>query len=115
MVSLGCLPQELLKAVDWKNIYQIVFKQYRKDKIVYDELINKLRYSAMNFGDEFLEWFDEEIYKPGWVKEKYKEERAYNGFVDLMDEKGCVILTLDKYGVENIFDAVRMFEMIAEL
>lgn len=116
MVSLGCLPQELLKAVDWKSIYQIVFKQYRKDKIVYDELINKLRYSAMNFGDEFLEWFDEEIYKPGWVKERYKgEERAYNGFVDLADEKGCVILTLDKYGVENIFDAVRMFEMIAEL
>lgn len=116
MVSLGCLPQELLEAIDWKAIYQIVFKQYQKEKIVYDELLNKLRYSAMNHGEEFLKWFDEEIYKPGWIKETYDGEGpAYNGFVDLVDEKGCVILTLDKYGVKNIFDAVRMFEIIAEL
>ncbi len=116
MVSLGCLPQELLKSIDWKTIYRNVFGQYQKDKIVYDELLHRLRYSAMGLGDEFLKWFDEEIYEPGWIKEKYdSKNHPYNGYNDTVGTNGGVALTLDKYGVKNIYDAVRMFEIIAEL
>lgn len=116
MVSLGCLPQEMIQQLNWKTIYKNVYEQYPKNKIVYDELIHRLRYAARNLGDEFLKWFDREIYEPG--KEKYRlteEMDAYTGWEDTVTESGCVALTLDKYGVKNIFDAVKIFEVITEL
>ncbi len=116
MISLGVLPEELLEIMDWKIIYKNISEQFKTDKIVYDELINKLRYAATNLGEEFLNWFDEEIYNPGREKKTYEEkEKVYSGWEDTVGENGCVALTLDKYGVKNIYDAVKMFELITEL
>lgn len=116
VISWGGFPIELIKVMDWKTIYRNIAGQYRKDKIVFNELMHNLKYAALNLGNNFAAWFDEEIYGPRMAKTQAQEQKEnYTGWEDSVGENGCVALTLTKYGVKNVYDAVKMFGLITEL
>lgn len=124
-VTIGIISMDKVEQLaDWKKMLKKLAGNFRYDDIMLDKKLHYFRFTAAKHGEEFLEWFDENIYKPmiepkefktvkpdsseisGSIKKTYKE-----GFGD--DDS----LTLDasKFGVCNINDAVELFEKITAL
>lgn len=116
LFSLELIPQDIWNAVDLKLWYRTVAGQFPKEKVVYAELMNCLRYSAMQLGEEFLKWFDAEIYDRGWEKQQYILQEHINASTeDMVTEDGWVILHMGNYGIKDVEGAARAAEVVMEL
>ena len=60
--ALGIISDELLKSIDWKNMYGRVVRQILRGDTRYDYKIHRLRYAVSLLGEEMLEWFDKYYY-----------------------------------------------------
>lgn len=116
LFALEIIPQDIWNAVDLKLWYRAVAGQFPKEKVVYAELMNCLRYSAMQLGEEFLKWFDAEIYDRGWEKQQYiPQEHIDVSTEDMVTEDGWVILHMDNYGIKDVEGAAKAAEAVMEL
>ncbi len=77
LCSLGIVPKDYLNEIDWKYQYLHILQEISMDDIVYDKYIHMFRYTASKHGEEFLKWFDAELYFP--VIDNMETRR---GFVD---------------------------------
>ena len=106
--------EEIWAAIDWKCVFQKLYSEMDVRELTYEKKIHEMRYVASKHGEEFLEWFDKNIYQPAlepvivdevkvaniMKKKSYKEEKFANG---------GVVLDASEYGVENIYDATKLF------
>ena len=117
-IELGVLDEEQVNSLwDWKVIFNRLYSEIDVRNVSYDMLIHSMRYAAMKRGEEFLRWFDENIYyealEPIFVGEmkvptvkKFEEEKLVNG---------GVILDASKHGVFDIYGATKLFEKMTGL
>ncbi|MEG1946264.1 MAG: glycosyltransferase family A protein [Lachnospiraceae bacterium] len=108
---------ELIKDQDFQATVQaILFSQSISD-IAYMSMLEKLRYNAYFISDDLGNWFDQVIYPA--VTNKLlnadsliqKESDFKQGYTPL----GGLILDARKFGVDTIYDAVKLFENIVNL
>lgn len=106
--------REIYARIDWKRAFIQMLESKRIDQISYYGDIYKARYAAALHGEEFLKWFDETI-----VSQKMQlcvvddgnisQERVYKTG---MDGYGNLCLDASEYNVNNIYDAVKLFEKV---
>lgn len=117
-VSKGLLSySKIAEQIDWKKAFIDMLDSRRVDYITYYEDIYKARYAATFHGEEFLKWFDEEVIpqrmKLCMIDEevflKIKGKRKYQVG---MDDYGTLTLDASEYHVNNIHEAVHLFEKI---
>lgn len=120
-IHMGILPEQYMTDIfDWKKMFCNISKALDIRDVAFDRKIHQMRYAAMQHGDAFVEWFDKTIYEPMLEPQLFDEaafevqkwEKTYvNG--ELMD--GSWVYDASEYGVENIYDAVKLFEKLTEL
>ena len=79
-----------------------------------------MRYTASLHGEEFLKWFDDNIYskalEPRVVdEEKLAELHKKKTYTEGKTELGGMILDASKYGVTNVYEATKLFEKLTDL
>ena len=121
MVSIGVLPEEELEEkLDWQKVYLNLYSGMDARDVAYDKKIHEMRYAASRHGDDFLRWFDEEIFIPALEPHIYDEvairknsdKKTYTE--GKMDNGGC-ILDASAKGVSNIYEATVLFAKMTEL
>ena len=114
-VRLNILSKEdIEKTISWKDVFKAISRQIDIRDTEFDRKIHEMRYSAMQHGDRFLKWFDENIYEPALVPRVIQEDEDYQKIKyteDFTIQNGG-ILDASKYGVNNIYDAARLFTII---
>ena len=60
--AIGAISDEAFEAIDWKNIYERSALELKKEDIMCDKKLHKLRYAVSQHGEELLEWFDNNFY-----------------------------------------------------
>ena len=114
-MQLGILSEEFVEEhLDWRQVFLNIYRQMDVRDIEFDRKIHEMRFSAMQHGDDFLAWFDENIYHPALEPrlldeeemERKHMEKSYDD--DFSFETGGSI-DGSKYGVSNIYDAVMVF------
>jgi hypothetical protein len=120
-IGRGLIPIGFLDSIiDFKQIFTQCFNQLQVTDVLYDQKLHFFRYTASMHGEEFLRWFDENIYNkaiiPIEVDDKKMDEffktKKYNeGNI----ETGGLILDAFKYGVTNVYEASLLFEKMTEL
>ena len=114
---MGILGEEVAKQIDWKKAFWGIYCQLDVRDMAYDRKIHEMRYAAMQHGDEFLKWFDENIYEPG-LEPRYIDEDAIekqkqqNSYVENYTPENGGTLDASKYGVTNIYEAVTLFTQL---
>lgn len=121
MVSIGVLSEEeLWGKMDWKKVFMNLCDGVDVRDIAFDKKIHEMRYAASKHGDEFLNWFDKEVYNgllepcvyDETVLKQYSDKKTY--IEGEMNNGGC-ILDASKKGVTNIFEAALLFAEITKL
>lgn len=119
MISIGLLPEIYLdQVIPWKEWYIRLTAELDIMDVSFDAKIHEMRYCASLLGEDFLDWFDKGIY---YVKTAPREIKPDTGgrtqsktYTEGRIKQGGVILDASKYGVENIYDAVQLFDKIIE-
>lgn len=117
-ISIGVLPERYLyEVLDWKRIFTQLGSELDIRDVSFDRKIHEMRYAAMLHGDEFLRWFDETIYHKSLIprkinNKKIEELRMKKSYKEGELAMGGVVLDASKYQVNNIYDAVKLFEKL---
>lgn len=114
-VNRGLIPVGYLKEVfDWKEWFTNIYKVLSKKDVYFDRKIHQMRFAAMKHGEEFLKWFDENIYKDALTPVIFNETECK--VKTYKEEEGDRIVTdASKYGVYNVYEASKLFERLAGL
>lgn len=110
-LSIGLLPEQYLDTYfDFKKMFLNICMKLDVRDVTYDRKINEIRFAAMRHGEEFLKWFDENIYSqafaPRKVEPKKHDEKMYKTGTDAA---GGQTLDASEYGVTNIYEASLLF------
>ncbi|WP_271811987.1 glycosyltransferase family 2 protein [Clostridium beijerinckii] len=120
-VARGVLPIDFLdNLLNWKKMFEECFMQLDIRDVLFDKKLHYFRYTASKHGDEFLKWFDENIYEkaiiPREIDDKINEEiLKRKTYVEGPIETGGQILDASRYGVTNVYEASLLFEKITKL
>lgn len=121
VIARGLHPVEFLdNLLDWKQMFKECFNQLEVTDVLYDKKLHYFRYTAAKHGDEFLKWFDENIYEKAITPRKIDNNRIE----ELLKRKtykegptatGGEILDASKHGVTNVYEALLLFEKVTGL
>lgn len=120
-VTVGVLPESYLNEIfDWKDFFIQLSAGIGYQDIAFDCIVQEMRYDAAKHGEEFLKWFDETIYhdlmQPKCIdKKKAEQQKNQKAYQTGRLDNGGVVLDASEYGVENIYDAVKLFEKLSGL
>lgn len=122
-IARGVISESELESnmlLDWKKIYKDLIHSLSPQDIVFDRKLHYIRYTASLHGNEFLTWFDKEIYykalKPTKIKSLQNQKNLSNKvYQEGKLESGGGVLDASKYGVTNILEAVQLFERLTGL
>lgn len=120
-IERGVFPIEYLTEIlDFKKIFMELYKMMDIRDVYYDKNIHYMRYTASLHGEEFLKWFDDNIYsealKPRVLdEEKLAELHKKKTYTEGKTELGGMILDASKYGVTNVYEATKLFEKLTGL
>lgn len=119
-VARGVFPEEYLTNLfDFKKIFMECYNSLHIMDIFLDKKIHYMRYTASKHGKEFLKWFDENIYNvimnpilidENKVEEQFKRKKYKEG----KNEFGGITLDASKYGVTNVYEAVKLFKKLTK-
>ena len=117
MYARGVLPLEDIDVlVDWKKMFVECMKLLDDNDVQFELKLDHARYAASLHGEEFLQWFDSNLYnkllEPHKVREVHRVDKSY---MEGYNELGGQTLDASKYGVKNIADAVQLFVKLASL
>ena len=121
MISIGILPEAYLTDVfNWEKMFAKLASELDIRDVAFDRKIHEMRYAAMQHGDEFLQWFDKNIYnpmlEPRLIDERQIEKLARRKtYSNTTNSEGGIILDASEYGVKNIYNAVKLFVQLSEL
>lgn len=120
-INRGIIPSEYMGTVlDFKDMYLKIYEDASMIDERYERYLQNGRYSATRHGEEFLQWYEETIYRPNlrphFIDEKrmnnVKKEQTYE---EGPTKSGGLICNASKYGVQNIKDAVDLFVKLSEM
>lgn len=119
-VARGIIPELYLEKVfDWKKMFIECIRMMKKDDMAYDKNVHYIRYTAAKHGKDFLRWFDEEIYpvlmKPEEIVNNTQKAEIKRSYDTGIQEDGSLVVDASEHGVENIYDAVLLFQRITGL
>lgn len=112
------LSQEIItEVVDWKRWFMGLYKLMNKKDLSYERQLRELRYAAKLQGESFLEWFDKNIFTEGLELEEVQDELGGDAknYVQGVAETCHVVLDASRYGVTNIYEAVKLMEKVSGL
>lgn len=114
-VNRGLIPARYLKEVfDWKQWFMNIYRVLSKKDVYFDRKLHQMRFAAMKHGEEFLKWFDENIYADALVPVVFNE--TDNNAKTYKEEEGDkIVLDASRYGVHNIYEASQLFERLTGL
>lgn len=112
--------EEINGLFDWKKIFRQAIERMNVLDIQFDRILHYCRYTASFHGEEFLQWFDEEIYTkklcPCHMTQKQIEQmNKKEVYREGRTKAGGMICDASKYGVTNISEAVRLFGELSGL
>lgn len=116
-IARGVFPKEYLEILDWKQMYINCISLMDKADLFFDKHVHYMRYTATKHGEEFLHWFDDSVY-PLLMKPELQEsddsqpETVTRTYQTGRQKSGGFVLDASEYGVENIYDAVKLFEKV---
>ena len=115
-VNRGLIPGHYLVDVfDWKTWFMNCYHAMNKADIYFDRKLHQMRFTAMKHGEEFLKWFDENIYAealtPVVFIEPDKNKKTYQEF----DNESGMNVDASRYGVHNSYEASLLFEKLSGL
>lgn len=117
-MTIGVLSEQSLDELfDWKQIYKKLASELDVRDVIFDKKIHEMRYTAMRKGEEFLCWFDQEIYyhclSPRTIDNNRLEEmKQVKSYKKQKMPGGGIVLDASEYMVKNVYDAVKLFERI---
>lgn len=120
-VAKGLVSFEELDAVlDWKNMFYQAVEGISLLDIQYDRMLHYCRYTASLHGLDFLKWFDAEIYSKGLspvliTNQQYDNLKDQKTYKEEKTEEGGRVCDASKYGVTDIYGAVKLFERLSGL
>lgn len=120
-VARGILPIEYMqKSFNWKKMFLDCVQRLDIQDMEYDRLLHYTRYTASQHGSEFLQWFDETIYRkvmePKLIDESLMElQRKKKTYQEGETVEGGLVVDASKYGVTNIYEAVQLFQKLSGL
>lgn len=120
-IARGVQPIKIIDSVfNWKRIFVECFNQLQVMDILYDKKLHYFRYTASKHGEEFLKWFDENIYEKAVIpreidNKKMEEFLKMKKYKEGTTKAGEVTLDASKYGVTNVYEASLLFEKITKL
>lgn len=120
-VARGVLSETYLANIfDWKKIFWDCAVQLNARDVEFDKWIQGARYTASWHGEEFLKWFDDTIYEPIIQPTRYEEEeidrlQSTQAYAEGELESGGVVVDASRYGVENSYDAAKLFGKLSGL
>lgn len=114
-VNRGLIPARYLREVfDWKQWFMNIYRVLSKKDVYFDRKLHQMRFAAMKHGEEFLKWFDENIYADALVPVVFNE--TDNNAKTYKEEEGDkIVLDASRYGVHNIYEASQLFERLTGL
>ena len=91
------------------------YRALSKADIYFDRKIHQMRFTTMKHGEEFLRWFDRNIYadalEPVIFVESDKSIKTYQEF----DNDSGICVDASRYGVYNSYEASLLFERLSGL
>lgn len=120
-IARGACSEEFLdNLLNWKQMFTECIMQLDIRDVLFDKKLHYFRYTASKHGDEFLKWFDENIYEkaiiPRKIDDKKKEEAVKRkSYKEGPMENGGEVLDASKYGVTNVYEASLLFEKVTGL
>lgn len=118
-ISIGIIPIEYInKILPWKTMFNNLVSQLDIRDVVIDKKIHMFRYAAMQHGNDFLKWFDDTVYNSYRIPQdfsKVKEiskDKISKVYSEGITDDGGIIVDASKYGVNNIYDATKLFEKL---
>ena len=115
-VDRGALSREYLNQVfDWKMMFLQCLLGVDVCDVEFDRKIHYARYVASWHGEDFLKWFDEVLYDIMIVPQNHsKETQGVKGYVVGKKDDGESVLDASEYEVDNIYDAVKLFQKMCD-
>lgn len=120
-VAIGALPEEYInEKFDWKTKFLRLFAEIDIRDVIFDRKIHTMRYAASKHGEEFLKWFDDNIYMPALMpvivdEIKLKELFRQKSYKEKTKKCIGVVLDASKRGVNNVYDATKLFAQMTGL
>ena len=120
-IAIGVMPENYLTEVfDFKQIFEKLVMELDIRDVAIDRKIQAFRYAAMLHGEEFLQWFDENLYSSYVVprqipKTKKQDKTITRTYQEGKTKEGGLVLDASKYNVINIYDAVKLFQKLTNL
>lgn len=120
MIARGVFPESDLDYINFRRWFVDVYRQMDIRDPLFDKKIHYFRYTASLHGDEFLKWFDDNIYynalKPRFIDEKkFAELHEKKSYTEGEDSFGVRTFDASKYNVHNIYEAAKLFEKLTNL
>ena len=119
IVAKKLLPIEVIEQnFNMKKWYLELYGLMHKRELIYERQIREMHYAAKQNGEEFLRWFEKELWEelvraesPEIQKEVPDDVKIYETKVY---EDGTVVMDASNYGVENIYQATLLAERVSE-
>ena len=114
-VSNGTLSKEyIMENINLKTAFLNIINRLSVDNITYFENIYKIKYIARIQGQEFANWFNNEIFNKCMIPKTIDIElmqalKKKQSYVCEVNSSGGMTLNASEYGVQNIYDAVQLF------
>lgn len=120
MIARGVILESDLGQVDFRGWFLDVYSQMDIRDPLFDKKIHYFCYTAALHGDDFLKWFDENIYHNAFSPRRIDEEkivrlRDRKCYTEGTNQYGSRTLDASKYGVKNVYDAALLFERLSNL
>ena len=120
MIARGVIAESDLEYFDFRGWFLDVFRQMDIRDPLFDKKVHYFRYTASLHGEEFLKWFDENIYHKALIPRELDEEklagiRRKKCYKEGTDSYGGQTFDASKYGAYNVYDASILFEKISGL
>lgn len=118
LIQLGVIDEIYIeKVIPWQKWYEILTEEVDLLDIAYERKLQELLHSAHYLGDEFAQWYDNDVFKPkvnNLVKITQAEIDKYNNSTERtykvgMNDWGGLILDASEYGIHNIYEASLLF------
>ncbi|MBN7573056.1 hypothetical protein C1H57_00375 [Clostridium sp. 2-1] len=120
-IARGACSEEFLdNLLNWKQMFTECIMQLDIRDVLFDKKLHYFRYTASKHGDEFLKWFDENIYEKAIMPRKIDDEKKdevvkRKSYKEGPMENGGEVLDASKYGVTNVYEASLLFEKVTGL
>ncbi len=120
VISKGILPQSYLTLFDWKNVFRNIVRDLNIKDLTFDKKIHQVQYAASLHGEEFLKWFNDEIYEPMLIPRQVedksmKTEAEIRSYQVGRFSDGSFTVDASEYGATNVKDAVDLFAKLSGL